>query len=223
MQIVLEDIFKTYEMGEVPLPILKGVSLSVTEGDYISVMGASGSGKSTLMHILGCLDREFKGKYMLGTEAIHSLSSDRLAEIRRNRIGFIFQTFNLISKLTARENVMLPLTYNRVKEKKGIPESLLEKVGLGHRLDHYPNQMSGGERQRVAIARSLVNNPGIIMADEPTGNLDSKSGKQVMEIIDTLNSQGKTIILVTHDHEVAHHARRIIHMKDGRIEREERV
>ena len=217
MHIQIENIKKSYCQGETPLLVLKGVNLTVQPGEYISIMGSSGSGKSTLMHILGCLDKQFEGDYVLDDVVIRRLSSEKLAEIRRNKIGFIFQMFNLISKLTARENVGLPLVYNRVKLAKGRAEMLLEKVGLSHRLNHFPNQLSGGERQRVAVARALVNNPGILMADEPTGNLDSVSGVQIMQMIDQLNQEGKTIILVTHDRTVAEHAKKIIHIKDGTI------
>lgn len=216
--IQLKHICKSYEMGDSDLPILKGISLKIDAGEYVAIMGASGSGKSTLMHIMGCLDHLFSGEYFLDGISVSGQSQNRLAEIRRSKVGFIFQTFNLISKLTILENVELPLIYNRIKGRSPFPKQLLEMLGLGHRLGHYPNQLSGGERQRVAIARSLVNNPQIILADEPTGNLDSKSGQQVMKTIETLNKEGKTIILVTHDRDVAGHARKIIHIKDGKIE-----
>lgn len=218
MHIVLSNIQKSYDVGDEKLRILKGISLEFVQGDYVAIVGASGSGKSTLMHIIGCMDQDFEGDYVLDGQKVHQVSHDMLASLRRNKLGFIFQTFNLIYKLTTRENVALPLVYNRVKHRAGMAENYLEAVGLGHRLDHYPAQMSGGERQRVAIARALVNNPQIILADEPTGNLDSKSGTQVMGIIDGLNAQGKTVILVTHDPGVAAHARTIVTMKDGLVE-----
>lgn len=217
-QITVKNIQKTYQMGDTQLLVLKGVSLDIQTGDYIAIMGASGSGKSTLMHILGCLDHEFSGEYVLEKTEIHQLSPKRLTEIRRHKIGFIFQKFNLISKLNVTENVALPMVYNRIRNKKHVPEHLLKLLGLEHRTHHYPNQLSGGECQRVAIARALVNNPGIILADEPTGNLDSHSGQIVLETIQNLNQQGKTVIIVTHDRFVAEHAKKIIHIKDGEIE-----
>jgi putative ABC transport system ATP-binding protein len=218
MQITMSDVKKSYALGEGKLTILKGISLQFAAGDYVAIIGASGSGKSTLMHILGCMDQEFEGAYLLDGQPVHQISNNTLAELRRQKLGFIFQTFNLVAKLTTRENVALPLIYNRIKKRDGIAEKHLEAVGLGHRLDHYPAQMSGGERQRVAIARALVNDPQIILADEPTGNLDSKSGIQVMNIIDGLNAQGKTVILVTHDPGIAAHARTVVTMKDGLVE-----
>lgn len=218
MQIRLSNIKKSYALGEGKLTILKGIDLQFSQGDYVAIIGASGSGKSTLMHILGCMDQEFDGEYLLDGQPVHNITPNKLAELRRQKLGFIFQTFNLVPKLTTRENVALPLIYNRIKNRQGIAEGYLEAVGLGHRLDHYPAQMSGGERQRVAIARALVNDPQIILADEPTGNLDSKSGIQVMNIIDGLNAEGKTVILVTHDPGIAAHARTIVTMKDGLVE-----
>lgn len=218
MHITLSNVKKSYALGEGKLTILKGISLSFEKGDYVAIIGASGSGKSTLMHILGCMDQEFDGEYILDDKPVHRISHNTLAELRRTKLGFIFQTFNLVAKLTTRENVALPLIYNRIKKREGIAERYLEAVGLGHRLDHYPAQLSGGERQRVAIARALVNDPQIILADEPTGNLDSKSGIQVMKIIDSLNAQGKTVILVTHDPGIAAHARTVVTMKDGLVE-----
>jgi putative ABC transport system ATP-binding protein len=218
MHITMSNVKKSYALGEGKLTILKGISLSFEKGDYVAIIGASGSGKSTLMHILGCMDQAFDGEYLLDDKPIHRVTSNALAELRRTKLGFIFQTFNLVAKLTTRENVALPLIYNRIKKREGIAERYLEAVGLGHRLDHYPAQLSGGERQRVAIARALVNDPQIILADEPTGNLDSKSGIQVMKIIDSLNAQGKTVILVTHDPGIAAHARTVVTMKDGLVE-----
>ena len=219
MQINLSDVKKSYTLDEGRLTILKGISLQFSQGDYVAIIGASGSGKSTLMHILGCMDQEFDGEYRLDGQPVHQITPNQLAELRRQKLGFIFQTFNLVAKLTTRENVALPLIYNRIKHRQGIAERHLEAVGLGHRLDHYPAQMSGGERQRVAIARALVNDPQIILADEPTGNLDSQSGIQVMAIIDRLNAEGKTVILVTHDPGIAAHARTVVTMKDGLVEK----
>jgi putative ABC transport system ATP-binding protein len=216
--IEVKNITKTYEMDDTPLTVLRGVSLEIDQGDYVAIMGASGSGKSTLMHILGCLDHKFNGDYLLDGIPIKKVSQNKLTEIRRNKIGFVFQSFNLINKLNVRENVALPMVYNRTKNKKNVVEDILTLVGLSHRMSHFPNQLSGGERQRVAIARSLVNNPAVILADEPTGNLDSISGKNVMETIGNLNNQGKTVILVTHDRQIAEHAKYIIHIKDGLIE-----
>ena len=218
MHITLSNVKKSYALGEGKLTILKGISLSFEKGDYVAIIGASGSGKSTLMHILGCMDQAFDGEYLLDDKPVHRITPNPLAELRRTKLGFIFQTFNLVATLTTRENVALPLIYNRIKKREGIAERHLEAVGLGHRLDHYPAQLSGGERQRVAIARALVNDPQIILADEPTGNLDSKSGIQVMKIIDSLNAQGKTVILVTHDPGIAAHARTVVTMKDGLVE-----
>ena len=221
--ITLENVTKSYLLGEELLPILHGISLTINDGEFVSIMGPSGSGKSTLMNILGCLDLLTSGSYVLDNQAVMGLTPDQLSEIRRTKIGFIFQTFNLIPTLSALENVTLPMIYNR-KDPGKVPEEALEKVSLTHRLHHMPSQLSGGERQRVAIARALVNNPDIIMADEPTGNLDSKSGKDVMDIIKSLHKLKKTIILVTHDPLIAAQAERIIHIKDGLVERiEEKV
>lgn len=223
--ITLSNICKAYPVGDGTIPILTDVSFTISEGDYVAIMGPSGSGKSTLMNILGALDQQYAGAYQLDQVDIRTLSTHRLSEIRRTRIGFVFQTFNLIAKLSALQNVELPMIYNRKPMNERLPHArhLLETVGLGHRLQHSPSQMSGGERQRVAIARALINDPKLILADEPTGNLDSKSGVQIMGILDSLNQSGKTIILVTHDREVAAHARQIIHILDGRIDQIEEV
>lgn len=217
--ITLSNIQKAYQEGDTELHILHGISLEISRGEFVAIMGPSGSGKSTLMHILGCLDLAGSGDYYLDGTLVSGLSADELSELRRKKIGFIFQTFNLIPTLSALENVTLPMIYNRIEDPGARPAELLENVGLGHRLKHFPSQMSGGERQRVAIARALVNDPDIIMADEPTGNLDSKSGETVMEIIERLRDLGKTIVLVTHDPRVSQRASRIIHLKDGLIER----
>ena len=218
----LDNIVKTYHVGEIDVPVLKGVSLAIERGELVALMGASGSGKSTLMNILGCLDRPTSGQYWLDGEEISALSSDDRAIIRSRKIGFVFQSFNLLARTTALENVMMPLTYAADpvpdREAKRRAKELLERVGLGDRLDHYPSQLSGGQQQRVAIARSLVNNPPLLLADEPTGNLDSRTGEEVLQMFQRLNDQGLTIILVTHDIEVTNHAKRTIRMRDGLIE-----
>ncbi len=217
MLINIKNVFKHYEIEKNKIQILKHICLEIAEGDYVAIMGPSGSGKSTLMNILGCLDYVSSGHYFLDDIEVAKLDQRRLAEIRRQKIGFIFQTFNLIPRLSALENVELPMIYDRRKNSQKKAELLLKKVGLSHRMHHLPNQLSGGERQRVAIARSLVNEPKIILADEPTGNLDSKSGIQIMQMISELNQQGKTIIMVTHDQNIAQQAERIITIKDGSI------
>jgi ABC-type lipoprotein export system ATPase subunit len=218
----LDNIVKTYHVGEIDVPVLKGVSLSIDRGELVALMGASGSGKSTLMNILGCLDRPTSGQYWLDGEEISGLSSDERAIIRSRKIGFVFQSFNLLARTTALENVMMPLTYAADpvpdREAKRRAKELLERVGLGDRLDHYPSQLSGGQQQRVAIARSLVNNPPLLLADEPTGNLDSRTGEEVLQMFQHLNDGGLTIILVTHDVHVTNHAKRTIRIRDGLIE-----
>ena len=223
MQLIeLRDITKTYHLGEIDVPVLKGVSLDVKRGELVALMGASGSGKSTLMNILGCLDRPTSGRYVLDGQEVSGLSSDERARVRNSKIGFVFQSFNLLSRTTALENVMMPLSYAphvTEKEAKKRAVELLERVGLGSRMDHYPSQLSGGQQQRVAIARSLINHPPLLFADEPTGNLDSKKSQEVLEMFQKLNEdEGITIILVTHDANVAAHAKRAIRMRDGRIE-----
>lgn len=215
----IQNLTKHYGDPPAQVSILRGISVKIPAGRFVSIMGPSGSGKSTLMHILGCLDQPSSGNYILNGQSVAGLSANKLSEVRRKTIGFIFQTFNLISSLTALENVALPLIYNRDYQNSTRPIQRLTEVGLAHRIHHVPAKLSGGERQRVAIARALINNPDIIMADEPTGSLDSASGKQVMEIIHTLHDQGKTIIMVTHDPEIAAHAQEIIHIRDGLITR----
>lgn len=218
--ISLRGIEKTYQVGSEPVHALAGVDLSIRTNEYISVMGPSGSGKSTLMNIIGCLDTPSAGAYEFGGEMVHEMDDNQLASIRNRKIGFVFQTFNLLPKLTALRNVELPLIYANIPREKRLEkaERALTKVGLSDRITHKPNELSGGQRQRVAIARALVTDPSIILADEPTGNLDSKSGVEIMKILDDLHDQGNTIILVTHEAVIAEHAQRTIHLLDGRIE-----
>ena len=222
MTISLADVTKTYQMGDTIVNALAGVNLSIYEGEFTAIMGPSGSGKSTLMNILGCLDRPTSGSYKLDGQEVATLGDDELAVTRNKKIGFVFQNFNLLPRISAAENVALPLVYAGVdpKERKQRAEEALAAVGLEHRLDHLPNELSGGQRQRVAIARALVNDPTIIMADEPTGNLDSKSGVEVMGIFERLNAMGRTIILVTHEPDIAEYAKRVIHVRDGLIVRD---
>lgn len=222
--IEIENLEKTYIIGELETQVLKGVNLKIEAGEFVSIMGPSGSGKSTLMHILGLLDRPSSGNYYFTGKNITKISDDDLATLRNSEIGFVFQAFNLLARTTVLDNVKLPLIYS--KNKKRMDEKakeVLTSVGLAHRLNYYTNQISGGEKQRVAIARALVNKPSVIFADEPTGNLDSKSGTQVMSILQELNNQGVTIILVTHENFTAEHAKRIVRIKDGEIVSDEIV
>ena len=214
--ITLRNIHKGYQLGKNFVPIIKGVDMEVEEGEFVVLMGPSGSGKTTLMNVLGCLDTPEQGEYFLDGQDVAQMSEDKLAEIRNKYVGFVFQSFNLIGDLTVLENVALPSLY---AGKEDLPKArkILKDIGLDARLNHHPNELSGGQRQRVAIARALINNPKIIFADEPTGNLDSKSGKEVMEIFKELNEKGVTIILVTHDSFTASFASRTIHLKDGKI------
>ncbi|HAF71000.1 MAG: ABC transport system protein [Acetothermia bacterium 64_32] len=217
----LVEAVKTYKLGKTEVRALRGVSLSVKEGEFVAIMGPSGSGKSTLLHVIGCLDRPDQGRVYLNGQEVSGLSEDRLAEFRGKFVGFVFQTFNLVPTLSALENVELPMTFQGVPRKRrlALARELLVQVGLGERLRHRPAELSGGERQRVAIARALVNDPKLILADEPTGNLDSVSGAQVMELLKGLNEeQDKTLIVVTHDPEIASYAGRTVHIRDGRIQ-----
>lgn len=221
--IQFENIEKDYVLGLTTVHALRGINLQIVTNEYVAIMGPSGSGKSTLMNIIGCLDVVTKGKYYLNNNDVSELKDDELARIRNKEIGFVFQTFNLLPRANALHNVELPLIYNGTPaaKRKELAMTALEKVGLADRVKHKPNELSGGQRQRVAIARALVNNPSIILADEPTGNLDTKTGEEIMEIFDLLHQQGNTIILVTHEPFIAEHAHRRVHLKDGLIEFEE--
>lgn len=219
------DIFKIYKVGTEEVRALNGVSLEIDKNEYVSIMGPSGSGKTTLMHILGCLDTPTKGRYVLNNTDVSVMNDNQLAKIRNKEIGFVFQTFNLLARSTALHNVELPLIYAGVDKEERIARAKksLEAVGLADRMYHKPNELSGGQRQRVAIARALVTNPSIILADEPTGNLDSKSGEEIMSIFYQLHQAGNTIIVVTHEEDIAKHAEKIIRIRDGKIEKVEKV
>ena len=223
MSIALSNVTKVYQLGGETVNALAGLTVSISPGEFTAIMGPSGSGKSTLMNILGCLDRPTSGSYMLDGQEVATLNDDELAVTRNKKIGFVFQSFNLLPRMSTLENVALPMVYAGVQKKERIVRAthVLTMVGLQDRMNHQPNELSGGQRQRVAIARSLVNDPTIIMADEPTGNLDTKSGDEVMAIFSELNCQGRTIILVTHEPEIAEYAKRTIYVRDGRIERDE--
>ncbi|MBM7582075.1 putative ABC transport system ATP-binding protein [Caldicoprobacter guelmensis] len=221
----LENLSKVYKMGENEVVALNNISLSINKGEFVAIMGPSGSGKSTLMNIIGCLDVPTQGRYYLDGRDISSYNHNQLAEVRNKKFGFVFQGFNLLPKLTALENVELPLIYAGVGARKRREEAMrvLEMMGLKERMHHRPSELSGGQQQRVAIARALVNRPSVILADEPTGNLDSKSGKEIMQIFKELHSQGNTIILITHDINIARYARRMISIRDGQIVSDEEV
>ncbi len=214
--IELKNLYKSYTLADEEVPILKGIDLKIRKGEFIAIMGPSGSGKSTLLNILGCLDSATKGEYLLDNENISSKSEDDLAELRSLKIGFIFQNFNLINEISALENVLLPQFYTN-NENHELAKDLLKQVDMSRRMHHRPNQLSGGQRQRVAIARALINDPDIIFADEPTGNLDSKTGAEILTMINNLHTKGKTILMVTHDEEIAKNADRIIYLRDGVI------
>lgn len=217
--IICEDIWKVYRVGDVEVQALRGLHLTIRQGEFVAIMGSSGSGKSTLMNILGCLDQPTKGQYRLNSIDVGHLQPDRLAEIRNEQIGFVFQSFNLIPRTSALENAQLPLFYRGLplKEQKSLASAALQRVGLGGREHHSPTQLSGGQQQRVAIARALVTSPSLLLADEPTGNLDTQSSQEIMEILDELNREGITVILVTHEIDIAAYASREIVIKDGQI------
>lgn len=220
MLIKLEDITKDYIDGEIVTPALRGVSFEVEEGEFVAVMGSSGSGKSTLMHIIGFLDKSTQGQYFFDGEDTSQFDDEKLAGIRNQKVGFVFQTYNLLARTSVLDNILLPTIYTPNLNKKAVEKrahQLLDKVGLSHRINHRPNQLSGGEQQRVAIIRALINKPRLILADEPTGNLDSKSGQEVMEVLQDLNEENHTILMVTHEKYVAECARRIIELKDGQV------
>jgi len=223
--IEIHNMYKTYQINEIEIHALQGINLSIRKNEFVAIVGPSGSGKSTLMNMLGCLDAPTSGTYILDNVDVSSLTDDEMAEIRSEKIGFIFQSFNLIQKLTALENVELPLIYSGVRSSERLKRAklALEKVGLGDRLHHKPNELSGGQQQRVAIARALINNPPIIFADEPTGNLDTKSGEEIINLLKELHKSGNTIVLITHDNDIAHQANRIIRIHDGKIVEDRQV
>jgi len=217
--IQLKDVYRTYEMGDQVLNALDGVDVDIARNEYIAIIGASGSGKSTMMNIIGCLDRATKGEYILNGTNVGDMNESELAQVRNRDIGFVFQSFNLLTRASALKNVMQPLVYRGIPrgERKRIASEALDRVGLADRMDHLPNQMSGGQRQRVAISRALVGNPSILLADEPTGNLDSKTSQEIMALIDTLHKEGQTIVMVTHEAEIAAHCDRTIRLEDGNV------
>jgi putative ABC transport system ATP-binding protein len=222
--IEVRDLWKTYVMGSEEIHALRGVSIQIERGEYVAIMGPSGSGKSTLMNLIGCLDTPTKGSYLLNEKQVSQMNDNELAQIRNEEIGFVFQTFNLLPRASALQNVELPLVYAGVatSDRKARAKAALEKVELGSRMSHKPNELSGGQRQRVAIARALVNNPSILLADEPTGNLDSKTGSEIMALFARLHQAGNTIVLVTHEAEIAAFAHRTIHLRDGQVEKDVR-
>ena len=219
------DLWKTYVMGDQEIHAVSGVDIEIKRGEYVAIMGPSGSGKSTLMNKIGCLDTPTKGQYYINGNLVSELSDDELARIRNKEIGFVFQTFNLLPRATSLHNVELPLIYAGMSASERIEKAkaAMRHVDLENRMEHKPNELSGGQRQRVAIARALVNNPSILLADEPTGNLDSATGNEIMSLFERLHQQGNTIVLVTHEHDIALHAHRVIHIRDGKVEKDERV
>ncbi len=223
--IVTEGLWKTYEMGSEQVHALRGLDIEIRKGEYCAIMGPSGSGKSTLMNLIGCLDTPSSGKYWLAGRLVSELDDDELAYIRNKEIGFVFQTFNLLPRATALHNVELPLIYNGTPAEARLERAkkALQMVDLLDRMTHKPNELSGGQRQRVAIARALVNSPSILLADEPTGNLDSQTGEEIMRVLDRLHQQGNTIILVTHEHDIAAHAHRVVHIRDGKVHSDEKT
>ena len=218
-----DDLWKTYQMGSTEIHAVQGVSISIKRNEYVAIMGPSGSGKSTLMNLIGCLDTPSKGAYWINNRLVSTMNDDELAYIRNKEIGFVFQTFNLLARATALHNVELPLIYNGTPADKRLERAKesLRLVDLAERMDHRPNELSGGQRQRVAIARALVNSPSLILADEPTGNLDSKTGVEIMALFDRLHEQGNTIVVVTHEHDIAEYAHRVIQIRDGKVYKDE--
>ena len=219
------DLWKTYTMGDQQIHAVSGVNIEIKRGEYVAIMGPSGSGKSTLMNLIGCLDTPSKGSYWLNGQLVSDLDDDQLARIRNKEIGFVFQTFNLLARATALHNVELPLIYNGTPAAERIERAkeALRNVNLDTRMNHKPNELSGGQRQRVAVARALVNNPSILLADEPTGNLDTATGNEIMALFEKLYEAGNTIVLVTHEHDIALHAHRVIHVRDGKVEKDEKI
>ena len=217
--IVMQELTRVYDLGPQKIYALNGVNLSIEQGEYVAIMGPSGSGKSTLMNIIGCLDTPSSGSYLLDGVPVETLNDDELAAIRNKKIGFVFQTFNLLARTTALQNVELPLVYAKIPraERRRLAEEALSAVGLKDRMSHQPNELSGGQRQRVAIARALVNKPSLLLADEPTGNLDSKTGREILDLFHELHARGNSIIMVTHEDDVAQEAKRIIHIRDGKV------